>query len=96
MTRTHSMGPHAMQQPSVGVPAPLTLFLPCSRPVWMPSAIDAAKTRDSRGRLPLHTLCTNDAVTPGMLKVPLCLPGSVSLCPCRPIHVPDTNLSSGR
>jgi hypothetical protein len=61
----------------------------------MPSAIDASKTRDTRGRLPIHTLCTNDAVTPGMLKILLeAYPtGAIArdLDECQPLHLLCSN-----
>lgn len=40
-----------------------------ARAVWMPNAVDATKTRDSGGRIPLHALCENDGVSVAMLEV---------------------------
>ncbi len=47
------------------------------RPMWMPSAVEACRTRDARGRLPLHAMCQNEGVSVPLLKILLHMhPGS--------------------
>lgn len=66
-----------------------------ARAVWMPNAVDATKTRDSGGRIPLHALCENDGVSVAMLEVLVqAYPGSVVAKDSRgalPLHLLCSN-----